>query len=162
MCQTSATGIASDVTSIENDDAGVRRIVLAANPEEDQPWVAEATAQLARETNASVAVVSVDELETELLSTVPRAARLRRADDAATAALERLQAAGVSASKDVRAGPALEGILEFADEQDADLSVLGPSARSRIAQRLLGNLHLALIQRSKRPVLVITERGQAA
>ena len=152
----------SRVTSAESQEGGVRRIVLAANPEEDQPWVAEATAELALETNASVAVVSVDELETEALSAVIRSEQLKRADDAATAAFERLQAAGVPASKDVRAGPALEGILEFAEEQNADLIVLGPSARSRLAQRLLGTVHLGLIQRSTRPVLVVTDRGQAA
>ena len=154
-------GIASDVTSSESE-AGVRRIVLAANPDEDQPWVADATAELARETDATVAVVSVDELETELLSTLPRSEHLKRADDAATAAFERLQAAGVPASKHVRAGRALEGILEFADEQDADLIVLGPSAHSRLAQRVLGSVHLGLIQRSRRPVVVVTHGGQAA
>ncbi len=149
------------VTSAEGE-AGVRRIVLAANPDEDQPWVADATAQLARETDASVAVVSVDELETEALSAVLRSEELKRADAAATAAFERLRAAGVPASKHVRGGPALEGILEFADEQDADLIVLGPSVRSRLAQRLLGSVHLGLIQRSTRPVLVVTDTGQAA
>ena len=150
------------VTSAEREEAGLRRIVLAANPEEDQPWVADAAAELARETNASVAVVSVDELETQLLSTLPRSERQKYADDAATAAFERLQAAGVPASKHVRAGPALEGILEFADEQDADLIVLGPSVRSRLAQRLLGSVHLGLIQRSTRPVVVVTDQGQGA
>ncbi len=152
----------SHVASAESQEGGVGRIVLAANPEEDQPWVAEATAQLARETNASVAVVSVDELDTQLLSTLPRTEHQRYAEEAATAAVERLEAAGVPASKHVRAGPALEGILEFADEQDADLIVLGPSARSRLAQRLLGTVHLGLIERSTRPVLVVTDRGQAS
>ena len=115
--------------------------------------MADATAQLARETNASVAVVSVDELKTELLSTLPRSEHLKRADEAATAALERLKAGGVPASKHVRRGPALEGILEFADEQDGDVIVLGPSTRSRLAQRLLGSVQLGLIQPSTRPVL---------
>ena len=162
MFQPGEGGIVSGVTSGQGQGADVRRIVLAANPEEDQPWVADATAQLARETDASVAVVSVDELETELLSALPRVEHQKRADEVATAALERLQAAGVTATKHVRAGPALEGILEFADEQDADLIVLGPSVRSRLAQRLLGSVHLGLIQRSSRPVLVVTDSGQAA
>ena len=147
------------MTSAGVTEAGVRRIVLAANPEEDQPWVTETAAQLAHETDAAVAVVSIDEVETEHLSPVPRSESLKRADAAATAAVERLEAAGVRASKHVRTGPALEGILEFADEQDADLIVLGPSVRSRLAQRVLGTVHLGLIQRSRRPVVVVTDRG---
>ena len=137
----------------------MHRIVLAANPEADQPWVAHAVAQLAQETDATVAVVSVDELETEALSSVPRDERLRLADEAATAAYERLTAAGVPATKHVLGGPALDGILSFAEEQNADLIVLGPSAHSRLAQRLLGTVHLGLIERSSRPVLVITDPG---
>lgn len=148
------------MTSAGTTAAGVRRIVLAANPEEDQPWVADATAELARETDATVAVVSVDEVETAHLSPVPRTEALKRAEAAATAAVERLEAAGVPATKHVRTGAALDGILEFADEQNADLIVLGPSARSRVAQRLLGTVHLGLIQRSSRPVLVVTDRGK--
>ncbi len=160
MCKAPARGTVPSVTS--GDSAGVRRIVLAADPDVDQPWVADATAELARETDASVAVVSVDELETEKLSPLPRSEYLRRAEEAATAAFERLQAAGVAASKHVRSGRALEGILEFADEQEADLIVLGPTTRSPLAERLLGSVHLGLIKRSSRPVLVITDKGRAA
>jgi hypothetical protein len=65
----------------------VQRIVLAANAEADQPWVADAAAQLAQEVGAHVAVVSVDEVETELLSTLPRVDAVARAEHAATAAV---------------------------------------------------------------------------
>ena len=44
----------------------MQQILLAANVDADQPWLADAVAQLAKETGASVAVLSVDELETEL------------------------------------------------------------------------------------------------
>ena len=135
----------------------MQRIVLAANPEADQPWVADAVAQLARETGAEVAVVTVDELETEKFAALPRGEYVERASEAATAAFERLQAAGIPATKHVRSGPAVEEILAFADEQGADLIVLGPSVHSRLAQRLLGSVHLALVQRSPRPVLVVTD-----
>jgi hypothetical protein len=116
------------VTSTESADGGVRRIVLAANPEQDQPWVAAATLQLARETNASIAVVSVDELETQLLSTLPRVEHQKYAEAAATAALERLEAAGVA--KHSGRGRRSGEFLEFAEEQDVGLFVLGPSRRA--------------------------------
>ena len=46
---------------MSDDSAGVRRIVRAVEPDKEQPWVADATAELARETGLSVAVASVDE-----------------------------------------------------------------------------------------------------
>ena len=135
----------------------MKRIVLGANAEADQPWVADAVAQLAQETGADVAVVSADELETEMLSTLPRDVLRERAATAARRAAERLQAAGVTATQHVATGPALTAIIDFADAQDADLIVVGSSTRGRLAERILGSTPLALVQRSSRPVMVVTE-----
>jgi nucleotide-binding universal stress UspA family protein len=135
-------------------------IVLAANPEADQPWVADATAKLAKQTGASVAVVSVDELELERLAPTPRSVYLEQAETGASAAVERLAAAGVEASKTVLSGRALDRILEFAADQNADLIVVGSSTRPVVAERLLGSVPLALIERSPRPVMVVTHPGQ--
>jgi nucleotide-binding universal stress UspA family protein len=142
----------------------MQRIVLAANAEADQPWVVDAAAQLAEQTGAEVAVLSVDELETEMLSTLPRDEFLKRAERAASDAYERLQAAGVTATREVRSGRALENILDFAEEQHADLIVVGSSTRGPLASRLLGSVPVALIQRAHRPVLVVTnpDHSQAA
>lgn len=132
-------------------------IVYAVNAVADQPWAADAVAQLAKDTGARVAVVSVDEIETEMLSALPRDEHQRIADEAATRAVDRLGEDGVEATKTVLAGPALEQILAFADQQDADLIVVGSAAQSRLAARLLGSVPLSLVQRSRRPVLVVTE-----
>lgn len=140
----------------------MKTIVMAANAEADQPWVADATAQLSQETGARVAVVCVDELETEKLSTLPREELRARAEEAASTAVEQLRAAGVEATKEVRSGRALDEIMVFIDEQDADLVVVGTSARGRIASRLLGTVPLALVERSPRPVLVVTGPGSPA
>jgi nucleotide-binding universal stress UspA family protein len=140
----------------------VQRIVVAANAETDQPWVFDAAAQLAKETGAEVAVVSVDELETEKLAPLPRDYYVERADRAASQAIERLESHGVSATKAVRSGRALEEIMAFADEQDADVLVVGASTRGRLAAALLGSVPLGLIRHSRRPVLVITEPGGTA
>ncbi len=135
----------------------MKRIVLAANAEAEQPWVADAVAQLARETGADVAVVSADELETEMLSTLPRDVLRERAATAARRAAERLQAAGVPATQHVAAGPAFTAIIDFANAQDADLIVVGSSTRGRLAERILGSTPLALVQRASRPVMIVTE-----
>ena len=115
------------------------------------------TAQVARETGAQVAVLSVDELETERLATLPRSEYVRRAEEAAGAALERLRGAGIEATKEVRSGRALDQILSYADEQEVDLIVVGSSTRGRLATAILGSVPLNLVQRSRRPVLVVTE-----
>ena len=131
-------------------------IVLAANPEADQPWVADAVAGLVRQTGASVAVVAVDEVELERLVGAPRQVFVERAERAADATVRRLADAGIEASRTVRPGRPLDGILGFADEQKADLIVVGSSTRPAVAERLLGSVPLALIKKSARPVLVIT------
>lgn len=137
-------------------------IVLAANPEADQPWVADAVAALATQTGASVAVVSVDEMELERLAAVPRDVFQAQAQRAATAAVDRLAAAGVTATRTVLSGRPLERILQFAEEQQADLIVVGSSTRPALAARLLGSVPLALVEKSPRPVMVVAhppERG---
>ncbi len=133
------------------------RIVLAANPEADQPWVADAVIDLARQTGATVAVVAVDEVELERLAPVPRSVFAERAERAADAAVRRLTDAGIAATRTVLPGRPLQRILEFADAESADLIVVGGSAKPAVAQRLLGSVPLALIRKSERPVLVVTQ-----
>ena len=131
-------------------------IVLAANPEADQPWVADAVAALAQQTGATVAVVSVDELELERLAAVPRSVYLAQAEQAASAAVERLATHGVSATGNVLSGRAVDRILGFAEQQQADLIVVGASTRPALAARLLGSVPITLMQRSTRPVTIVT------
>lgn len=134
----------------------MNRIVLAVKAGEQQPWLADAAVQLARETDASVAVVSLDGVEAEVLSSTPRDEVERLAREAAQAAAERIGAAGVPVSSDVRRGNIARGILLFAEEQGADLVVVGASSRGPVASRLLGSVPMQLVARSRRPVLVIT------
>lgn len=139
------------------------RILMAANAEAEQPWVADAAAQLAKETGAEVTVLSVDELETEMLSTVPRADFVRQADTAADRAIARLRDAGVeTVTKELRSGRALDQILAYAASYQPDVIVTGSSTRGRLATALLGSVPMALVQRAGRPVLVVTEPGAAA
>ncbi len=132
-------------------------IVLAANPEAPhQPWVGDTAAALAKQTGGTIAVVAVDEVELERLAPLPRGVYVQRAEEAASAAVAHLAAAGVEATKTVLSGRPLDRILEFAESQGADLIVVGSSTRPPVAQRLLGSVPLDLISRSPRPVLVVT------
>jgi len=134
----------------------MKRIVLAANTAEEQPWVADAAAELAVATGAEVAVVAVDDVESQRFAPLPRERYVEDAARAADAVAERLAAAGVKVSRHVRTGAALDEILAFADAHDADAIVVGPSERGRVASAILGNLALELVQRSTRPVIVAT------
>jgi nucleotide-binding universal stress UspA family protein len=134
----------------------MQRIVVAAKAGVDEPWVADAAAELAKQTGASVAVVSVDGLEMEGLSPMPRSEYAAMARRSVDAMVERLLAAGVEATGEVRAGKVVPGVLLFAEEQDADLIVVGASRRGAVARRVLGDVALELVSRSRRPVLVIS------
>ena len=131
-------------------------LVLAVHAEDDRGWVAEAAADFARKTGATVAVVCVDEVELERLAPVPRSVYAARAQAAADAAAQQLSAAGVTATATVRSGAARDQILAFAEAEQADVVVVGASARPAVATRLLGSTPLAVLARSTRPVLVVT------
>jgi nucleotide-binding universal stress UspA family protein len=134
----------------------MKRIVVAAKAGAAQPWLAEAAAGLAQEMGARVAVVSLDGLELEALSTVPRDELAKTAEQAANAVAERIRAEGVEATAEARSGPAVRGVLVYAEEQEADLIVVGATTRGPVARRMLGTVTTRLIERSRRPVLVIT------
>jgi nucleotide-binding universal stress UspA family protein len=118
--------------------------------------VADAAAELARQTGASVAVVSIDGVELEGLSPMPRSEYEQQARESAEALAERVRQTGTEATADVRPGKVVRGILVYAEEQDADLIMVGASTRSAVAKRILGDVPLELVSRSRRPVLVIS------
>jgi nucleotide-binding universal stress UspA family protein len=131
-------------------------IVVAVKPEADQPWVTDAAADLAKQTGATVSVVSVDEVELERLAAAPRSVFTQAAERAAAAVADRLASAGVEVTKSVLPGRPVQAILDFADQQNADLIMVGSSSRPAVAERLLGSVPLDLIKQSRRPVTVVT------
>jgi nucleotide-binding universal stress UspA family protein len=133
----------------------MQRIVVAAKAGADQPWLADAAAQLAEQTGAAVSVVSLDGLDVEALSPTPREEFQARAQEAVDGLLERLRAAGTEAEGEVRSGPVTSGVLLYAEEKNADLIVCGASTKGKVARRVLGSVPVELIQRARRPVLVI-------
>lgn len=137
-------------------------LVPAVDAEQDRAWVADATGDFARKTGATVAVVCVDEVELERLAAVPRSVLTDRAAAAAAAAAGRLTAAGVSATSTVRSGLPRDQILDYAEQEQADVIVVGASTRPAVATRLLGSTALAVVARSSRPVLVVTRTPGAS
>jgi nucleotide-binding universal stress UspA family protein len=134
----------------------MQRIVVAAKAGADQPWLADAAAELAEQTGAEVSVVSLDGLDVEALSPTPRSEFREAAEQAVQGFVERLRSAGVQAEGDVRSGAVTRGILLYAEEKEADVIVCGASNKGRVARRVLGSVPVDLIQRARRPVLVIS------
>src|SRR4051794_4177436 len=135
------------------------RIVVAAKAGAEQPWVADAAAELAQHTGASVEVVRVDGVEMGRLSPLPREEYARSALESAGRVAAQIREPGVEASAVARPGKVVPGILLFAEEHDADLILVGASTRGRVARRVLGDVPLELLQRSRRPVMVIGAGG---
>jgi nucleotide-binding universal stress UspA family protein len=134
----------------------MKRIVVAAKAGADQPWLADAAADLAEELGADVAVVSMDGVEMEALSTLPRSEFAKGAEAAAAQVAERIAEAGIAVTAAHRSGPVVRGVLVFAEEQEADLIVVGATSRGPVARRVLGTVTARLVERSRRPVLVVT------
>jgi nucleotide-binding universal stress UspA family protein len=132
------------------------RIVVAAKAGADQQYLADAVAELAKQTGAAVSVVSMDGLDVEALSPTPRSEFRAEADRSVNGFLERLREAGVEAEGEARSGSVTRGVLLFAEEKDADVIVTGATTKSRVARRVLGSVPMELISRARRPVLVIT------
>ena len=56
----------------------------------------------------------------------------------------------------------MRSVLLFAEDRDADLIVCGASTRGAIARRVLGEVPIELIRRSRRPVLVVTPPSEGS
>ena len=130
-------------------------IVLAVSTEPGTSWVTDGAADFARKTSATVAVVSVDEVELERLAAAPRSVYLEQAARAVGESVERLEQAGLTATAAVLSGRPADGIAEFARTQQADVVVVGASTRPPLATRLLGSVPRELVQQSPCPVLVL-------
>jgi nucleotide-binding universal stress UspA family protein len=122
----------------------VQRIVVAAKAGAEQPWLAEAAAELAAATGAAVYVVSADDVDFEAFSTIPRSEAAEPARRAAETVAEQIRAAGVEASPHTLSGPVVRSVLLFAEDRDADLIVCGGSTRGTVARRLLGDNSILL------------------
>ena len=137
----------------------IERILVVSVAGLDEPWLVGPAAQLARETDAQVTVLGVDDVESQRFETLPRAESIELARAAALQTVERLAEAGVTAESSVVSGPAADTVIDIADEHGADLIVVSGRTRGPLMERLLGSLALDLVQRSGRQVLVVTPPG---
>jgi nucleotide-binding universal stress UspA family protein len=139
----------------------MQRIVVAAKAGAEEAFLADAAQQLAKETGAQqVTVVSVDGVEMEALSPLPRSEYTEQARRSAELIAQRLREQGIETQVQVRSGRPVPELLKAADELGADMIVVGTSSRGAVASRLLGDVSLALAQRAGRPVLIVGRPGR--
>lgn len=135
------------------------RILVVVPEGQDGSLLVGPTTQLAREPDAAVTVLGVDDVESQRFETIPRSELAERAELGAQGTADRLAEEGVKAEVIVRSGPAERVAMEAAEEMDADLIVVGAGSRGPMMRRLLGSLPMDLVQRSGRQVLVVAEPG---
>ena len=138
----------------------MERIVVAVKAGADQPWVADAAAELAQQTGADAAVVSIDGVDLEALSPLPRSEYQQSARESAERIAAQIREHGVDANAETRSGKVVPGILLFAEETNADMIVVGASSRGKVARKILGDVPLELVERSRRPVLVVSAHSK--
>lgn len=123
-------------------------------------------ASLAKQTGAHLTLLYVyDSTEIAALGLVKREVddvveiekRARQtALDAATAVVAPM---GISAGHAVRTGNPAEQIVEYAEEHDVDLIVIGSRGRGRMKALLLGSVSHRVAERARCPVMIHRERG---
>jgi nucleotide-binding universal stress UspA family protein len=133
------------------------RIVIAVDGSDEAKRAARRALRLAQIFDASVSVLSVVERKAlRLTETSDERTRLREGKEEALAEVEELASElGLSATTTLTEGKPAVQISEYADEQDADLIVVGRQGLTGLGRRLLGGVTEQLLHRSDVPVFVV-------
>ena len=126
----------------------MKTILVATDGSEGAGAALELAAQIAGETGAELCCVSVDDsLDTTGIDPAP--------EQRARAGAQLARESGLQAEAVAKVGPAVERIIEVADERDADLIVVGSRGHGAIVGTVLGSVSMGLVRKSRRPVLVV-------
>lgn len=138
----------------------MKHIVIATDGSEASHLAVREALDLARETGAAVAVVTVRQ-PISFLGAPYYQKDLSRQLASARAALERArgdaEARGVQSDYEILEGDPAEEILAIARSRNADLVVVGSRGLGTMAGALLGSVSRAVLRGADRPVLVVKE-----
>ena len=134
------------------------RIVIAVDGSDEARRAARRGLQLAQGFDATVEVLSVvDQKALRLTETSAEKAQLRERGEAALTEIEGLASEfGQTVTTKLLKGKPAVRISEYADEQDADLIVVGRQGLTGLGRRLLGGVTERVLHRNDVPVLVIS------
>jgi nucleotide-binding universal stress UspA family protein len=137
------------------EDWAIKTIVLGYDGSEGAERALRLASSLARQNKARVVVVTAFSWTYTIDAMGERVAQLvQEAETIAQEAVAKLQAAGVEATLEVRDGSGGEAVLRGAEEQNADLIVVGRRGRGLAASLLLGSTSEYVVRRATVPVLV--------
>ena len=147
-----------DMTS--DADAAFRLLVVGADGSHGSRRALTWAARLARATGAHVLAVHVLTYNQELLRDVTpdtmRTWRRELEDDLRTRWVEPLIAAGVEQRSLVVEGESpAAGLLATADQEHADVLIVGAKGHGGLADRLLGGVSYRITHRARQPVVVV-------
>lgn len=140
----------------------MKLIVVATDGSSEANEAVELAAELAKETHAKVAVVSVHHVRAGGKGVSPPITEVEQAHGAehlASAAAETVRAAGLEAEAYALTGDPATEIAKCATELGADLIVCGSRGYGGVQGTLVGSVSRALITKATVPVTVVTTRA---
>ena len=137
-------------------------IVHATDGSPEAAQALEVAMELARDTGAQLAVVSVHIIHPGgkgLSPPITEVEQSHGAEHLAETAVATARAAGIDARAYVATGEPAKEIIRVAEEIGADLIVVGSRGFGPVRGALFGSVSRAIVGRSKIPVTVVTQRS---
>lgn len=140
----------------------MKTIVLALDGSEGSARATPVAVSMAKEQHARLVVAHVDERIVAKGDMPSLRADEEELYEGIQSDVEKIASDGIDASAERRSvvmgGPA-QAIAEIADENDADMIVVGTRGRSQVSGLLLGSVTTRLLHIAKRPVLAVPPTG---
>jgi nucleotide-binding universal stress UspA family protein len=140
----------------------IKKILLPTDGSDRSMDAVRYAIDLAKQTNASILVLSVVDERFKSIETAPdpvafmESAFMESAKTYVEAAENEIKKEGISVSKSVRIGNPADEIVKEAEESGIDLIVIGSHGRTRIQSALLGSVTMSVIHKETNiPVLII-------
>ncbi len=139
-----------------------RKMLIATDGSENSKFAVDAGIELARVIGVKIQAVYV--IDTFAYSSVPKDTKWEKAmyvqfrelgKEAVSYVQSSAEKAGLEAETLILEGHPAEEILNFAEEQDVDMIVVGSLGKTDVERFLLGSVSEKIIRNAKVPVLVI-------
>lgn len=124
-----------------------RRILIAYDGSDHAKKAVQHAIELAKAFGSALYVITV--------AADPSQVSLDRAKKTAEEATKTIASAGLKAEAEVRSGTPATEILNYAEEKEVDLIVMGSRGLSAIQRLVLGSVSQAVASRAKMPVLIV-------
>jgi nucleotide-binding universal stress UspA family protein len=147
-----------DVLVVPNGTTvGWKTIVLATDGSKYSAAAAERAIAFAKSYGGELKVLSVVDVPTEFYAEAPKAVEdlVRKAKEFVADVKKQAEAAGVPAETFVGEAEAYQAVNNLAQEQKADMIVLGSHGRTGLRRLLMGSVTEAVIGHASCPVLVV-------